>query len=114
MEISINKGKESQMHFRFENTKHKLGVKIWGDRMSFHNLHELLSECWECEEVGMSQAEACSYIGVISYFTYEVRHTFMGDRSVVFDGKPLRVWSDETFELFEKEMNRFEVGLDLT
>lgn len=94
MELSISNNLQ-QLHFRFENTKHKLGVRIWGDRRSFHELHELLEVCWDCESDGMSQAEACSYIGVISYFSYEVRHVFMGDRLVTLDGKPVKVWSDE-------------------
>ena len=89
MELSIG-NKLQPLHFRFENTKHKLGVRIWGDRRSFHELHELLSECWDCEKADMSRAEGCSYIGVISYFSYEVRHAFMGDRLVTLDGKPVR------------------------
>ena len=102
------------MHFRFENTEHKLGVRIWGDRRSFHELHELLSECWDCENADMSRAEGCSYIGVISYFSYEVRHAFMGDRLVTLDGKLVKEWSDEMFQLFEKEMERFEVGMEMS
>ena len=113
MELSIG-NKLQPLHFRFENTKHKLGVRIWGDRRSFHELHELLSECWDCENADMSRAEGCSYIGVISYFSYEVRHAFMGDRLVTLDGKPVKEWSDEVFQLFEKEMERFEVGMELT
>lgn len=66
MELSIN-NKVVEPKFRFEHTKHKLGLRIWGDRKSFHDLHELLGECWDCENVDMSRAEACSYIGVISY-----------------------------------------------
>ena len=70
MELSINNNLQP-LRFRFENTKHKLGVRIWGDRRSFHELHELLGECWDCENADMSRAEGCSYIGVISYFSYE-------------------------------------------
>lgn len=113
MELSIN-SKVRALQFRFEHTKHKLGVKIWGDRRSFHELHELLGECWDCEDDCLSQAEACSYIGVISYFSYEVRHAFMGDRLVLLDGKPMKEWTDEMFQLFEQEQERFEVGLELT
>ena len=112
MELSINN--QPQLQFIFENTKHKHGVRIWGDRSSFHELHELLSECWDCESVDMSQAESCSYIGVISYFSYEVRHAFMGDRLVALDGKPVKEWSNEMFQLFENEMERFEVGIELS
>ena len=112
MELSINN--QPQLQFIFENTKHKQGVRILGKRCSFHELHELLSECWDCESVDMSQAESCSYIGVISYFSYEVRHAFMGDRLVALDGKPVKEWSDEMFQLFENEMERFEVGIELS
>lgn len=103
-----------QQLFRFENTKHKLGVRIWGDRRSFHELHELLCECWDCKCDGTSQAESCSYIGVISYFSYEVRHAFMGDRLVTLDGKLVKEWSDEMFQLFEEEQEHFEVGIEVT
>lgn len=100
--------------FRFENTRHKLGIRIWGDRGSFHELHELLGECWDCENADMSRAEGCSYIGIISYFSYEVRHAFMGDRLVLLDGKPVKGWSDWMFQLFEDEAERFEVGIELS
>lgn len=112
MELSINN--KSQLTFRCENTKHKLGMRIWGDRRSFHDLHELLGLCWDCANIDMSQAEACSYIGVISYFSYEVRHAFMGSRLVLLDGKTVKKWSDEMFQLFEKEMDRFEVGMEFS
>lgn len=113
MELSINNNLQP-LRFRFENTKHKLGVRIWGDRRSFHELHELLGECWDCENADMSRAEECSYIGVISYFSYEARHAFMGDRLVTLDGKPVKEWSDEVFQLFEKQMECFEVGMELS
>lgn len=112
MEQSIN-NKMLEPQFRFEYTKHKLGVRIWGDRRSFHELYELLSKCWDCEDTDMSRAEECSYIGVISYFCYEVRHVFMGDRLVLLDGKPVKEWSDGLFQLFEDETERFKVGMEL-
>lgn len=59
----------------------------------------------------MSQAESCSYIGVISYFSYEVRHAFMGDRLVMLYGKPIKEWSDVLFQLFEEEQEHFEVEI---
>jgi len=102
------------MNFNFENTKHKLGMQIWGSRQSFHDLHELLNECWDCAEDVMSRAEECSYIGVIGYFSYTVRHAFMGDRLVKLDGKPLKKWGDEMFHLFENEQEHFEVGMDFS
>ena len=43
----------------------------------------------------MSSAESCSYIGIISYFSYEVRHSFMGDRLVTLEGKTVKKWNDE-------------------
>lgn len=113
MELSI-KNKVSALQFRFEHTRHKLGIRIWGDRQSFHELHNLLGECWDCKNADMSCAEACSYIGVISYFSYEVRHAFMGNRLVQLDGKPVKEWTDGMFQLFEKEQERFEVGVELS
>lgn len=112
MILSINTKQE--LLFRYENTKHKLGMQIWGDRRSFLELHQLLHECWECKDDTMSDAEGCSHTGVISYFSYTVRHAFMGDRWVKLDGKPVKVWSDEMFQLFEKEQERFEVGMDFS
>lgn len=112
MELTIEN--KHKIMFSFENTKHKLGIRIWGDRKSFHELHELLVDCWDCSEDGMTLAEECSYIGIISYFSYSVRHAFMGDRLVKLDGKPLMEWSDEMFQLFEKEQNRFTVGMEYT
>ena len=113
MELSIN-NKVKEPKFRFENTKRKLGVRIWGDRGSFHELNELLGECWECKSFVLSRAEGCSYIGVISYFGYEVRQTFMGNRLVMYNGKPVKEWTDEMFQLFEKEQEHFEVALELS
>ena len=113
MELSIN-NKLQPLQFRFENTKHKLGMRIWGDRRSFHELHELLCECWDCENDGMSQTESCSYIGVISYFSYEVRHAFMGDRQVKLDGRSVKSWDDVMFQIFEQEQERIEVGMDFS
>jgi len=112
MELSINNCTE--IHFECENTKRKLGIRIWGDRKSFAGLHELLSECWDCESIDMSRAEMCSYIGVISFFSYEVRHTFMGDCLVTLDGKAVKNWDDDMFRLFESEQDRFKVGLELS
>ena len=106
MELSINNNVR-EPKIRFDHTKHNLGVRLWGDRRSFHELHEMLGECWDCENPDMSRAGGCSYIGVISYFSYEVRHAFMGDRLVLLDGNPVKEWSDEMFQLFEKEMERF-------
>ena len=102
------------MKFTFLNTKHKLGMQIWGDRDTFHELYELISDCWECVEPGMSRAVECSYIGVFSYFCYTVRHTFMGDRLVKLDGKPVMGWSDGMLDLFEEEQDRFEVGMEFS
>lgn len=113
MEFLIN-NKLAMPQFRFEDTKHKLGIRIWGDKESFHELYEVLTDCYDCEDDYMSQARACSYIGVISYFSYEVRHTFMGDRLVKFGNKQVKEWTDEVHWLFEAEPIRFEVGMELS
>lgn len=55
MEQSIN-SKMLEPQFRFKHTKHKFGVRIWGDRRSFHELHELLGQCWDCENGDKSRA----------------------------------------------------------
>jgi len=104
----------TKMKFYYENTKHKLGMQIWGDRGSFYELHELLSRCWDCADDVMSRAENCSYIGVVAYFCYTVRHAFMGDRLVKLDGKSINIWGDEMILLFEKEQKRFEVGVEFS
>lgn len=102
------------MNFTFENTAHKLGMRIWGSRDAFHELHEMLLECWDCENIDVSPAESCSYIGVILYFSYEVRHTFMGTRLVKLDGKLVKSWSDGMFRMFETDKDRFELGMDVS
>lgn len=104
MELSINHN-VVEPKFRFEPTTHKLGMRIWGDRRSFHELHEVLGECWDCENADMARAEGCSYIGVISYFSYEVRHAFMGDRLVMSYGKPVKELTDELFNSLRKNRN---------
>lgn len=38
----------------------------------------------------------------------------MGDRLVTLDGKTVKDWSGVMFQLFEKEKERFEVGIELT
>lgn len=101
-------------HFTFENTKHKLGMQIWGDRMSFHELYELLGQCWDCGDIEMTRAEECSYIGVVAYLSYTVRHVFMGGRLVKLDGKPVKAWDDDMIDLFERESDRFEVGMEFS
>lgn len=101
-------------HFTFENTKHKLGVRIWGNIESFHTLHELLGGCWDCESEEMTNKENSSHIGVISYFSYEIRHAFMGHRRVRMDGKVVVQWTDDLSEAFEKEEGRVEVGMEFS
>lgn len=56
MELSIN-NKVVEPKFRFEHTKHKLGVSIWGGRRSFYELHELLGECWDSETLPAANNE---------------------------------------------------------
>lgn len=53
MELSIN-NQLSEVHLTFENTKHKMGMKMYGGRKSFHELHESLSDCWDCADASMS------------------------------------------------------------
>ncbi len=113
MEISINTS-IPKIQLSYESTRHKLGMRIWGDRKSFHALHEMLSDSWECEDMEMSSEESCSYIGIISYFSYEVRHAYMGDRLVTMDGKAVKEWNDEMLQQFEKEQDRFQVGMEFT
>lgn len=112
MEVEL-KPISREMRFSFESTKHKLGMQVWGDRRSFMILHEMLSECWHCEDDLMSRAEACSYVGVMASFSFEVRHAFMGDRLVTKDGKKVKTWDDEMFRSFEEDQDRFRVGLEL-
>ncbi len=47
---------------------------------SNYELHELLTDCLSCDGLDMSRAGYCSYIGIVSYFSYEVRHAYQGDR----------------------------------
>jgi len=103
-----------EVRLEFQNTKHKLGIQIWGDIDSFRELYELASECWIRDDCETTRAEECSYIGVILYFCYTIRHTFMGDRFVKLDGKPVKEWSDDMMRLFEDEPERFMVGVDFT
>lgn len=100
--------------FTFEATPAKLGIRIMGNRNDFHELHENLWKCWKVEE--MTPEESISYLGIISYFSYEVRKTFMGARIVKMDGKALRAnnWNDDTYDLFEKEQSRFQVGVEFS
>lgn len=113
MQIPINTT-IPEIQLTFEYTKHRLGMRVWGDRMSLHALYEMISECWESSEDGMSHAEESSYVGVFTYFCYEVRHAFMGSRLVTLDGKAVKEWDDEMIQLFEAERDRFRVGLDFT
>ncbi len=113
MELKID-SKLADMHFTFEHKKDKKGICLYGDRESFYKLHSFVSDCWDCEDEMMSQKEACSYIGVIAFFAYEVRHAFMGDRIVFLDGKPLKEWCDELVVCFEKETDRFVLGVELS
>lgn len=99
------------MNFRFEDTRHKLGVRISGQRNDFHEFYGMLNECWDCT---MPDADDCSYKGVLTYFAYEVRHTFMGQRLTKLDGIPVKNWDDKVFKLFEEESERFEVGMEIS
>ena len=58
----------------------------------------------------MSSAESCSYIGIISYFSYEVRHSFMGDRLVTLEGKTVKKWNDEMLAHPIKSVEMYATG----
>lgn len=100
--------------FIFDITPFKLGIRIMGSRKDFLELHENLWKCWKSEE--MTPEESISYLGIISYFAYQVRKAFMGARTTQMDGKTLRQndWNDDTYQLFEKEQNRFQVGVEFS
>jgi hypothetical protein len=98
--------------FKIEVSENRKGVVIWGNRDAFRDTNRLLYDCWGDAD-GMSDEEGITYLGVMSFFSYEMRHTSLGDRLVKFDGKPLEEWNDELFNLFETENSRFEVGLEI-
>lgn len=56
MELSFN-NIVHEPKFRYEYTKHKLSVRICGDRRSFYELHELLGECWDSETLPAANNE---------------------------------------------------------
>ena len=86
------------MNFKFECTTNKLGVRIWGDVISFRELYELVSKCWTTKE--SSRKRMCSYVGVMLSFAYDLRHTYMGDRLVQGD-EPLAEDDDNRIVGFE-------------
>jgi hypothetical protein len=94
----------------------KTGVVISGNRKEIVDLHELVSQCWDLDKLTFSPEENMSYIGVISYFAYELRHAVLGDRIIELDGKRtfMERWSQDMYEKFENEMERFTVGFELS
>jgi hypothetical protein len=98
--------------FKIEVSENRKGVVIWGTRDAFDKTNDLLYDCWGDEE-DMTAEEGITYIGVMAFFSYEMRHTAQGARLVKLDGKPLDEWNSENLELFETEQSRFEVGLDI-
>jgi hypothetical protein len=94
----------------------KTGVVISGKRKEMMELHELVSQCWDADHIDFTPEEDMSYIGVISYFSYEIRHAFMGDRTIEFDGKYTSIdrWSRDMYDKFDNEMERFTVGVKLS
>ena len=91
-----------------------MGMRMWGDKESFHNLHEMLEECWCCKDCIMTDAESCSYVGIISFFAYDVRHTCQGDNLVKMCGKMIPHWNDEIAKVYEESPECFEVGMELS
>jgi len=100
--------------FTFKTTSFRLGIQVWGNRQDFRQLYESLWECWDVQE--MTPEESISYLGIISYFAYEVRHSFMGDRLVTLDNKPVKQvdWDENMYIQYEKEQDRFQVGMELS
>jgi hypothetical protein len=93
----------------------KTGVRISGNRKEIMELHELVSQCWDVDHIDFSPEENMSYIGVISYFAYEIRHAFMGNRIIEYEGKytNIELWSHDMYETFENDMEHFTVGFEL-
>lgn len=101
----------SNTPFTFKISKDRLGIEIYGERAAFEGLHEVLTGCWYREEE--KKEDVCSYIGVLLFFSYEVRHAFMGNRIVSLDGKLIREWNEESYAMFEREPERYVVGVGL-
>ncbi len=98
--------------FKIEVTEDRRGVIIWGNPDVFYDTNELLYDCWGDDDE-MTDEERITYLGVMSFFSYEMRHTSYGDRLVKFDGEPLEVWEPEHNDLFETDSYRFEVGFEI-
>ena len=72
--------------FKFECTTNRLGVRIWAEVKDFRKLYKLVSDSYPLLD-GMTPAEQSSYLGVITAFAYDLRHTYMGSRLVSGEGK---------------------------
>jgi hypothetical protein len=98
--------------FKIEVSEDRKGVVIWGSSDAFYDTNELLYDCWGDDDE-MTNEEGITYLGVMAFFSYEMRHTSQGDRLVKFDGVPLDEWDSEHYDLFETDRSRFEVGFEI-
>lgn len=102
-----------ELRLKYENTPHKHGIRFWGSIEVFYELHELLVKCWSSADYEESRADECSYIGIMMYLSYEVRHAYMGGRLVRKDGVIIKKWNDELSGQFNAGNKAFEVGMEL-
>lgn len=109
----IDKNSELDLRLSYENTPHKHGIRFWGSVESFYELHELLVECWDFCDYEVNRAQECSYIGIMMYLSYEVRHAYMGGRLVKKDGVIIKKWNDDLSGQFNADNKAFQVGMEL-
>lgn len=103
----------TDFNFRYKHTKYGHGLQIWGPIEELREFHFLFADCWDTGENLMTPAENCAYKGVLAYFSYELRHAYMGVRLASLDGKEVKRWTGRTRTLFDDEPQRFEVGFEL-
>jgi hypothetical protein len=106
------KSNKPQMQFTIDLMPERTGIRIWGSRMAFHDLHQGI---WNC--IGDYEFEGenrVNYIGILYSFAYDVRHAFMGDRLVKRNGRFILEWSDELFQRFEDDSESFTVGVEFS
>jgi hypothetical protein len=101
-----------QMQFTMDLMPERTGVRIWGSRMSFYDLHRrILDSIGNCEFEGKNRV---NYIGILYSFAYDVRHTFLGDRLVKCNGRFVDEWDDELIKRFEDPNAGFVVGVEFS
>jgi hypothetical protein len=99
--------------FKIEVSQNRDGVVIWGSHDAFYDSEDLLADCWFNNEPNLSDEESISYVGIMAFFSYEMRHAGSAGRLVKFDGVPLKRLENKHFQLLETEASRFELGLEL-